>query len=286
MFFNEQDYCYLNGKIIKLKDAKISPFDLGFSRGYAVTEVMRTYEGKIFLFKDHFQRLKKAVKALRLNLKEDDKEIKKVIDKLMKKNNCQNAKVKLVLSPGIGKSDLELGKNQTLFIFVQEYHDFPKSFYEKGIKLITTNYQRNLSKIKSSNYIEAICFRKEMQKQKAQELLYVLNGKVFECSTSNIFLIKNNVLITPKDGLLPGVTRNFVLNFSKKYMKVIEKEVSLKDLLKVDEVFITATTKEIMPVVKIDNYMIGNGQVGHNTKKLQKIFKEELIKKLNCHCVD
>ncbi len=280
MSFDDNQYCYLNGKITKLKSAKISPFDLGFSRGYAVTEVMRVYKGKIFLFEDHFLRLRKAIKALRLNLKESKEEIESIINNLIKKNNCLEAKIKLVLSPGIGKSDLELGKNQTLFIFVQKYNDFPKSFYEKGIKLMSINFKRGLSEIKSSHYIEAICFRKEMKKQKAEEILYTSNNKVFECSTSNIFLIKKDVLITPKEGMLFGVTRKFVLKVAKKHIKIEEKEVSYQELIKADEVFITATTKEIMPIVKIDKHIIAEGKVGKRTLFLREMFKKERDKKL------
>lgn len=280
MFFDSNLHCYLNGKIIKLKDAKISPFDLGFARGYAVTEVLRSYNGKIFLFNEHYERLIKAVKSLRLNLKESKKELKSIIEKLIQKNKCLNAKIKLVLSPGIGKSDLDLGDNETLFIYVQNYVDFPKKFYTEGIKIISVNYKRNLSEFKSSNYIEAICLRKEMKTQKASEILYILNNNVLECSTSNIFMIKNNVLITPKIDVLYGVTRNFVVKFAKKYMKVIEKQVTLKDLLKADEVFVTATTKQIMPVIKIDDQIIGNGKVGNTVIKLQSIFNQEKEKEL------
>jgi len=280
MFFDENSYCYLNGKFIKLKDAKISPFDLGFIRGYAVTEVLRSYNGKVFLFNEHYIRLKTAVKSLRLKLKESKNEIEDILNKLMVKNKCNNAKFKLVLSPGIGKSDLDLGDNETLFIYAQEYIDFPKDFYTKGIKIISVNYKRNLNEFKSSNYIEAICLRKEMKDKKANEILYVLNDYVLECSTSNIFIIKDNILITPKQDILYGATRNFVLSFAKKHMKVEERNVTFKELLNADEVFITATTKQIMPVVRIDDKTINNGKIGENTLKLMEIFTQERDKRL------
>jgi D-amino acid aminotransferase len=275
MFFDENLYCYLNGKIIKMKDAKISPFDLGFARGYAVTEVMRTYHGKIFLYDEHYTRLSTAVKFLRLKLKESKLEIQQVIEKLVLKNKCLNSKIKLVLSPGIGKSDLDLGDNETLFIFVQTYTDFPKKFYKDGIKIISAKYKRNLSEVKSSNYIEAIRLRKEMRAKKADEILYILNNYVLECSTSNIFMIKDDILITPKNDILYGTTRNFIVSFAKKSMKVIERDITFDELLEADEIFITATTKQIMPVVKIDDRVIRDGKVGENTLRLQQIFIKE-----------
>lgn len=274
MKFDENTYCYLNGRILKIKDAKISPFDLGFTRGYAVTEVLRAYNGKIFLFNEHWLRLKKAVKALRLNLKETKKEVKDIMLKLMNKNKCMNANIKLVLSPGVGKTDLDIGENETLFLYAQEYTDYPKNCYNKGVKLMSVDFKRNLSEVKSSDYIQAVCLRNQLKKQKAFEILYILNGYVTECSTSNIFMIKKGVLITPKKDVLFGITRNFVISFASKAMKVIEKDVKINDLLKADEVFITATSKQIMPVTKINEHIISDGKVGKNTKMLQGLFVE------------
>jgi branched-chain amino acid aminotransferase len=190
----------------------------------------------------------------------------------MDKNECMNANIKLVLSPGIGKTDLEIGKDETLLLYAQKYIDYPKMHYTKGIKLMSVDFKRNLSEVKSSDYIQAVCLRNKFKKQKAFEMLYILNGYVTECSTSNIFMIKKGVLITPKKDVLFGVTRNFIVNFARKAMKVVEKDVKIKDLLKADEVFITATSKEIMPVVKIDNHVINDGKVGKNTIMLQDLF--------------
>lgn len=119
-----------------------------------------------------------------------------------------------------------------------------------------------------------------MSKNKAGEILYILNDYVFECSTSNIFMIKGNTLITPKIGVLMGVTRGFVVNFAGKVMKVVERDIKFSELVKADEVFITATTKQIMPVVKIDDFVIKNGKVGKKTIELQKIFNDMRDKKL------
>lgn len=280
MHFKENSFCYLNGKIVKLKDAKISPFDLGFARGYAVTEVLRAYDGKIFLFDEHYARLKNATKMLKITLKESKEELKNIMLELIKKNKCSNAKIKLVLSPGIGKTDLDLGNNETLFVYAQEYIDFPSSFYTDGIKLITAKFKRNLSEVKSSDYIEAIRLRGEMSKKKAGEILYILNDYIFECSTSNIFMIKGDTLVTPKIGVLMGVTRGFVVNFAGKIMKVVERDIKFSELIKADEVFITATTKQIMPVVKIDDFVIKSGRVGKKTIELQKLFNSTRDKKL------
>ncbi len=273
-------YCYLNGKILKLKDAKISPMDLGFSRGYAVTEVLRADNGNIFLFDEHYTRLMKAVKSLRLNLKESKSEIKKIMETLIIKNKIKDAKLRMVLSAGIGKTDLDLGSGQTLFILAEKAPFYPKEYYTKGIKLITINFKRNLNDVKSVDYIEAIRSRKAMFKSGANEILYITNDKVLECSTSNIFMFKKGVLVTPDKGVLYGITRGLVLKVAKKVFRVEEREVSYGELLKADEVFITATSKEIIPIAKIDSNIIANGKVGDNTKKLMDLFKLEKEKRL------
>jgi len=268
-------YCYLNGKILKLKDAKISPLDLGFSRGYAITEVLRADDGKIFLFDEHYERLMKAVKSLRLNLKESKTEIKKIMETLMKKNKVSNAKLRLVLSAGIGKTDLDLGMDQTLFVLAEKAPVYPKEYYTKGIKLISVNFKRNLNDVKSVDYIEAIRNRKTMFAKGAHEILYVANNKVLECSTSNIFMFKKGVLVTPDNGVLYGVTRGLALKVAKKAFKVEMREIGFEELWKADEVFITATSKEIIPIVKIDSNIITKGKVGENTKKMMELFKIE-----------
>jgi len=217
----------------------------------------------------------KAVKSLRLNLKESKNEIKEIMLDLMKRNKVTNAKLRLVLSAGIGKTDLDLGKDQTLFIFAEEAPVYPKDYYTKGIKLISVNFKRNLNNVKSVDYIEAIRNRKVMFKSGAHEILYITNDKVLECSTSNIFIFKKGVLITPDNGVLYGITRGLVLKVAKKAFKVEQREISLKELLSAEEVLITATSKEIIPIVKIDNKTIAKGKVGENTKKLMELFEKE-----------
>ncbi len=268
-------YCYLNGKILKLKDTKISPLDLGFSRGYAITEVLRADNSKIFLFDEHYKRLMKAVKSLRLNLKESKTEIKKIMETLMKKNKVKDAKLRLVLSAGIGKTDLDLGSDQTLFVLAEKAPVYPKEYYTKGIKLISVNFKRNLNDVKSVDYIEAIRNRKLMFAKGAHEILYIANNKVLECSTSNIFMFKKGILVTPDNGVLFGVTRGLVLKVAKKAFKIEMREIGFEELLKADEVFITATSKEIIPIVKIDSNIITKGKVGENTKKMMELFKVE-----------
>ena len=140
---------------------------------------------------------------------------------------------------------------------------------------MSLEYSRNYSKIKHTNYIEAIKNQSLKKKFGAFEILYIKNKIVFECSTANIFIIKKNIIYTPKDGILFGITRQLVIDLIKKNnFKIKEKVIKEKELYSADEVFITATNKNILPVVKINNKKINNKLVGENTKKLISLFKE------------
>jgi len=271
-------YCYLNGKILPFKKAGISPLDIGFSRGYALIEVMRTYNGKIFNFYDHYSRLQNGARALKLKIPLSKPALEKIIYQLIKRNSLKEAKIRIILSGGIGEEDLAIGPKPTFFVYVAPLHLYPSNWYQTGVKLITLNYHRQNPQLKLSNYVEAIRYHDLLKKEGAAELLYVENGFVFECSTSNIFIFKGNILITPNHQVLPGVTRKTVINLAKKRFKVVIRNITLDELKKADEVFITSTTREILPVVKINNTKIKNGLVGEKTKILMKDF-ETFIKR-------
>ena len=269
---------YLNGQYLDSQKVGINPLDIGFSRGYALLEVMRTYHGRVFSFQDHYERLATGAKILKLKISLRKLAIEKIIYRLMQRNHLTEAKIKIILSGGIGKEDLAIGPKPTFFIYVGPLHLYPRQWYRRGVKLITINYKRQSPQLKLSNYVEAIRYHDLLKQKKAVELLYVYDNLVFECSTSNIFMFKNNQLITPNHAVLPGVTRKTVLTLAQKRFKTIIRNVTLSELIKADEVFITSTTREILPVVQIDQHKIKNGQVGKNTKFLMQDF-ENFIQK-------
>ncbi|MGC8851945.1 MAG: aminotransferase class IV [Minisyncoccia bacterium] len=270
--------CFLNGKIIPLKKAGISPQDLGLMRGYALLEVLRTYNNKIFAFNDHYQRLKNGADFLHLKIPFPKEKIEQIIYHLIKINQLKEAKITIILSAGVSDESFKIPEKQTLFIETEPLQTYPPVFYENGIKIISLNYKRNNPQIKITNYIEAIRFHHLLEKKKAQELLYVYDNQVYECSSSNIFIFTKNQLITPNHAVLPGVTRKYVIKLAKKYVPVSIRPLTYKELVKANEVFITSTTREILPVVKIDQYQIKDGKVGEKTKFLMQKW-QEFIKK-------
>ncbi len=277
--YKHEGYCYLNGEILLIKRAYISPLDSGFMRGYCVTDFLRTYNGKVFMFDEHYKRFQNGAKLLGLKIPESQDKILQIINIILKKNKKYvpgDFKIKILLSGGIGKTDLDISKYPTLFIYASAIPVYSDKLYKNGAKLITYKYHRYLPEIKTSNYIEAIRQQKNINKEGAIEVLYTGDKYVSECSTSNFFVFKNGKLINNTQGILEGITRLRMLQIAKKFFPIIERPIAIKELKNIDEAFITSTTKEIMPIVQIDNIKIGNGKVGLKTKKLMEEFKKSI----------
>lgn len=261
-------YCFFNGKFILEKNARISPHDLGILRGYGVFDMMKIYNGKPFLLLEHFKRLENSAKELNLKLPIDESKFEKIVLKLLGKNKTKETVVRTVLTG-----------SKTFYILIEKVSFLPRNFYENGIKVITLEHSRQFSEAKTLNYITPWRERGRIKKESAFELLYVCDGKVLECSTSNFFIIKNGILITPKNGVLGGITRNLVLKLAKKNgFKIRERDVKISELKTADEAFITGTSKKILPVVQVSKIKIGNGKVGENTKVLMKLFDNYVSK--------
>src|SRR3989338_3103532 len=147
--------------------------------------------------------------------------------------------------------------------------------FKNGIKLATINFGRDMAEIKTTNYIAAVKATNERQKKENFfEILYVLNGVALEASTSNFFAFIGNKLVTPKDNILKGITRNLVIKLAKKKFEVEERELKMDELNLASEAFIVATNKDIVPVVQIDGKKIGDGKPGKNTKRMMELFEE------------
>ena len=267
-------YCFLNGKIISQDKASISLRDIGILRGFGVFEFLRTYNGKLFLPREHIARFKNSAKILNIKIPISEKQLINIINKLLFKNKFKESGIRIILTGGETSDVLGIEYNYnspTFFILVDEFEELPKSFYQKGVKLITYEYQREIPHAKTINYLTAVKLQNLCKRKKVFDVLYTAEGFLLEPTTSNFFIFKKNTLLTPEDNILAGTTRNFVIKLAKTKFKIEEKNISLKELGKATEFFITSTTKEILPIVKIDGNLIGDGRVGENTKYLMKL---------------
>jgi branched-chain amino acid aminotransferase len=259
-------YVCLNGKFVDHKKALIPTSDHGFLYGDAVYETLRTRNGELWLFEQHMKRLKKSAKAV--GIKVPSLDFEELIEELIKKNKLKEARVRITLSRGSNNFEFNSCKKPLLLIEAKPLKLPPKEVIEKGVSVISYQIERTKPKIKSTSMLPAVLAQREAKKKNAYEALLVNNeGYVTECSYSNIFIVKNNKLKTPKKDILEGTVRNYIIA----HYKTKRKKLTLRNVKKADEVFITSTIKGVVPVVKIDGKKIGNGHVGPITQKLMKI---------------
>ena len=271
--------CFLNGEIIPVEDAKVSVLDIGLLRGYGIYDGIAGIKGKPFRFPDHWTRFLSGSHILNLNIPITEDGAKKKIEELLEKNHGdKRANIRLILTGGntIGGIEYDFEK-PTFYIVTEEWEALPIEYYEEGAKLITYRHVRELPEYKTINYIRAVNLQNYRKEEKAVEILFVNDGEVLECSTSNVFLVKSGKLITPAENILKGITRKVVLEIaSKSGLSIEERIVAEEELKSADEVFITSSFKDIVPIVKIDDFEVGDGKVGQITIDLMKKFGVEL----------
>lgn len=273
---------YVNGKIVPVRDMRVSARDLGFLRGYAVFDYMFTMKGKPFLFEEHWNRLEMSAKMFDLRMPTPREEAYEIIQELWKMSDISDdrAVVRTMLTGGVSADGLtpEIGK-ETFCVMLEKFHGLDPALYETGAKLITLEHKRAIAHVKSSNYVFPILHGADRKKAKAVEMLYVSDGKVLEASVSNFFLVKKRVLITPKEEVLRGITRNHVVYLAKQNdILCEERDILVEELSDCDEAFITSSSKDILPITTVNDQVIADGNVGSVTKKLMEVFRESILK--------
>lgn len=267
------NFCYFNNQITTLDKIKISPYDIGILRGYGVFDVMCTQNQKAFLMDEHWKRFQDSADTLDLQIPISFEEYKKVIKELIVKNGFQKSTIRTILTGGKSSNAFTPEGNETFYILIEKAIDLPQEIYKQGASVITLNYKRTLPHAKITNYIMAIKHQKEKEKNNALEIIYTKNNQALEATTSNFFIVKNENVITTNKEILHGVTKNLVIKLAKKNkISVEEKDITIDELFNADEVFLTASNKNIVPIVEIDNKKIQDGKVGKTTKKLMKLF--------------
>lgn len=260
---------YLNGKFVTEQELLISPRDLGFTRGYAVFDFFRTYNGhKPFMFDSHIDRLFNSAKSIGLVLPWTKKDVKYIIRNTLELNDASKEfAVRIMISGGVSKTLLPPDA-PTLLVIVDEAINFPESLYEKGVKALTIAHKRYMPGSKTSHYLKAVQNIHLMNTNGFGEILYVHKGIVLEGAVSNFFCIIDNRLITPKTGVLPGITRQVILEKLKINLPIEQRNININELGLMTEAFISMSGKGIVPVIQIDNTIIGDGKTGPNTKEI------------------
>lgn len=275
---------YVAGKLVPKEEAVVSVFDHGLLYGDGVFEGIRIYGGKVFLEKEHIDRLYESARAIRLDVPLTAEEMTQAVRDTVAANGIENGYVRLVITRGAGTLgiDPQRTSNPQVIIIADTISLYPQELYDNGLALVTASTIRNHSgalspRIKSLNYLNNIMAKLEGKDAGTMEALMLNhNGEVAECTGDNIFIVKNGVLKTPppEAGILEGITRNAVMKLAVEAgVEVRESTMVRHDIYTADECFLTGTAAEVIAVVSLDGRVIGDGKPGPVTKDLLSRFR-------------
>jgi branched-chain amino acid aminotransferase len=274
---------YIDGKYYSKEDATVSVFDHGLLYGDGIFEGIRIYNGTIFRLREHLIRLYESARAIMLDIGVTIDTLEHHVSECVRVNEKKDGYIRLVVTRGEGALGIDPSscKKATIIIIVGDIQLYPQEYYTKGIGLMISSYRRIPSacfdvRIKSLNYLNNILAKIEARQAGCFECIMLnMDGHVAECTADNLFIVKNNRLLTPSvtEGALDGITRRTVLELAQKSgIETEETTLTRFDCYTADECFLTGTGAEIIPVVSIDNRVIGKGQPGEITQNIIKLF--------------
>ncbi|HEX7449671.1 MAG TPA: branched-chain-amino-acid transaminase [Pirellulales bacterium] len=274
---------YISGKLFDKEDAKISVYDHGLLYGDGVFEGIRSYGGKVFRLEAHLKRLWDSAKAIWLTIPMSRETLAAAVYDTLRVNNIADGYVRLVVTRGAGTLGLDPNRTSDPQVIIITDHIalYPREMYEKGLEIVTVSVVRNhpaamSPRIKSLNYLNNILAKIEgLQAGCVEALMLNTKGEVAECTGDNVFLVRDGVLLTPPNeaGILEGVTRQAVIELARETGREV-REIALTkhDVYIADEMFLTGTAAEVIPVVKVDSRQIGSGKPGPITRDLMERF--------------
>jgi branched-chain amino acid aminotransferase len=271
----DQDMYYVNGRYLRKEEAALSVLDLGILRGFGVFEYLRTYRGRPFHLEEHLLRLRYSAEQLGLTLPASFEELRAIIETLQKHNQLTEASFKLIVTGGISEDQFTPQNKPSLIVIAYPLKAYPKECFTQGIGVVTTPLTRSFPAVKTTHYAPAIVALEQGKALGAKEALYVnAKGELLEATTSNFFAFKGGKLYTcDSEEILFGVTREVVLRLAQKEYDIERTPLRISEISECEEAFITASNKEIMPVVRIDTTRIGTGVVGPHTQRLMDQFR-------------
>jgi branched-chain amino acid aminotransferase len=271
---------YVNGKIAPADQAVVPVYDHGFVYGEGVYEVLRTYNLVPFLYDRHMRRLRQSAARLLLDVPFEDGTLLSWIDQTVAAaGELNEAYIRILLTRGVGELDYDPKSTPTptTVIIVKPFEPPAPRLFEDGVRISLVEMLRNHPRsvnplIKSNNLLNNAMAMQAAYRRGAEEALMCnYRGELTECSTSNFFMVRGGAVLTPPSeaGLLEGVTRGFIFELGREHgIDVREETLHPKDLERADEMFITSTTRELSPVVKVDDRVVGMGKAGPITRAL------------------
>jgi branched-chain amino acid aminotransferase len=276
---------YIDGEFFDKENAKISVYDHGLLYGDGVFEGMRAYSGRVFKLKEHLVRLYDSAKSIHLTIPINPLQLENAVYSTLERNYHRDAYIRLLITRGVGNLGLDPYKcpKAGVIIITDQIALYSKEYYEKGLEIITAATVRchpaSLSpRVKSLNYLNNIMAKIEgLQAGCIEAMMLNQKGEVAECTGDNIFIVKKGVVLTPplNAGILEGITRDTVIDLARESgLEVRETAIERHDVYVADEVFLTGSAAEVVPVVKVDSRPIGEGVPGPITADLMRRFRE------------
>lgn len=259
---------FLNGKLVEEKDLVVSVRDLGLLRGYAVFDFLITYPPqRPFMLDRHIDRLFRSAAVIGLALPWEKAKVRQwVLDTLAANADGKEKAIKIVVTGGASSTILPETK-PTIAILVDTRTPFPGEWYEKGVAATTAKFRRYAPEAKTNDYIEGVMRTREAAAQGAFEPIYYDDTQVYEAVTSNVFAVIDGALVTPKAGILEGITRAVLLEILPPAGIPVEaRDFTIGDLRRASEIFLAASNKDVLPITTLDDAPVGNGAVGPITK--------------------
>jgi branched-chain amino acid aminotransferase len=268
---------YVDGEFVPADRAVIPVDDLALVRGIGVFDLLRTYHGSPCFLKEHVDRLLASAGSINLELPWSHDEICRVAMETLSRNNLEEANIRIIVTGGSSADFMTPAGKPRLLVLVTPLPKLPEQWYRRGIKVNTRKIKRINPGAKSINYLPAAMALRQAEAQGAMEVLYLDDGDhVLEGTTSNVFAFLHGRLVTPERGILSGITRKVVLEIAAGHFSIDCRDLSRKELLKAQEVFITGTNKGLVPVVDVDGTRIGNGRPGPVTGRIMALLEARL----------
>ena len=275
---------YINGKYVSREEAQINVYDHGLLYGDGVFEGIRVYNYKVFKLKEHLDRLYDSARCIYLSIPMDKDEMSQIVEETVKRSQYQDAYIRLVVTRGVGNLGLNpIGTSPSVICIVDGISLYPSKMYEEGMSVIISSVTRNhvnciSPRIKSLNYLNNILAKLEAISAGCSEAIMLNSqGYVAECSADNIFICKGGVIKTPplSAGPLAGITRDTLIELARSNgYTLLEENLTTYDLYTADEIFLTGSAAEMIPITKIDMRVIGTGKAGPIFKDLSTKYHE------------
>jgi len=275
---------FLNDKIIDINKACISATDSGLLYGAGLFETMRSCNGVVFALEDHLDRLFSSANDLSIDIPYTKEYIADAVNKVLQANKLTNARLRLTLTGG-PMSDSDEDKKPTLLITAIKLQPYPPEYYKKGVLVVLCPFRQNPNDPTSghkttSYYSRMIALKMAHQNRAAEALWFTTDNRLAEGCVSNVFLVKDSILYTPplKTPVLAGIARKTICRLAKENsIKLIEKDLSIDDLLGADEIFLTNVIMQVMPVVSVEKHIVGKGKPGPMAQELRQKFEELVL---------